>query len=451
MRVGASRYSIRHWGIAIVLAGLFIVAAAPEAGAVPSFSRQTGDPCAACHVGAFGFQLTPRGRQFKLDGYTDTKSDYTWTPPISGMAVGSFTHTEKKSAEPIPHYDRNDNFALDEASLFIAGKIAGPVGAFIQGTYEDPERNAQLDNVDIRVAHAFNIKDVDVTLGATINNNPTVQDLWNSTPAWGFPFASSPFAPEVPGTVIEGRLEQTVVGMTFYSMIANTVYVEAGGYKSLSRDAVDGIGIDPLETDRIKGTSPYWRVALQQDWGSQYASIGTFGLFTELYPGRDRSNGTDKFTDIGFDFTYQFLGTRQHILQTNITYIHEFQNLDASQKAGDAQNTHNHLNSFKINGSYYYDNTYGLTLGYFNTWGSHDALLFEDNRVDKPNTEGFIIQADFTPFGKEGSLLGPWANLRFAIQYTAYTKFNGSESNFDGSGRKASDNNTLFLYTWLAF
>jgi len=42
----------------------------PEAAeAVPSYAVQTGQPCAACHVGAFGPQLRQLGRDFKLYGY----------------------------------------------------------------------------------------------------------------------------------------------------------------------------------------------------------------------------------------------------------------------------------------------------------------------------------------------------------------------------------------------
>ena len=46
-----------------------IVLASKPASALPSFARQTGQPCATCHNGAFP-QLTPFGRQFKLNGYT---------------------------------------------------------------------------------------------------------------------------------------------------------------------------------------------------------------------------------------------------------------------------------------------------------------------------------------------------------------------------------------------
>ena len=39
----------------------------------------------------------------------------------------------------------------------------------------------------------------------------------------------------------------------------------------------------------------------------------------------------------------------------------------------------------------------------------------------------------------------PWQNLQLAAQYTGYTRFNGGSTNYDGSGRNASANNTVYL------
>ncbi|CAK0777762.1 hypothetical protein CCP4SC76_6470006 [Gammaproteobacteria bacterium] len=43
------------------------------------------------------------------------------------------------------------------------------------------------------------------------------------------------------------------------------------------------------------------------------------------------------------------------------------------------------------------------------------------------------------------------AVFKVTDQYTAYGKFNGASRNYDGSGRDASDNNTLFGFLWTAF
>src|ERR1700746_2645392 len=52
--------------------------------ALPSYARQTGQQCAACHNGFP--ELTPYGRLFKLNGYTFTGGTSN-LPPIAVMAI----------------------------------------------------------------------------------------------------------------------------------------------------------------------------------------------------------------------------------------------------------------------------------------------------------------------------------------------------------------------------
>jgi hypothetical protein len=58
--------------VSAALVFLAILLLGGEAGAVPPFATQTGQPCTACHIGGFGPQLTPLGRAFKIGGYTQT-------------------------------------------------------------------------------------------------------------------------------------------------------------------------------------------------------------------------------------------------------------------------------------------------------------------------------------------------------------------------------------------
>ena len=67
----------------------FLLAAEP-ANALPSYARQTGQPCAACHT--IIPELTPFGRRFKIGGYTLQGGDWQG-PPIAAMYVAGFTHT----------------------------------------------------------------------------------------------------------------------------------------------------------------------------------------------------------------------------------------------------------------------------------------------------------------------------------------------------------------------
>src|ERR1700686_1642475 len=119
MRVkGRSKY-IRK--TAAGLLALFVVAGARNANAVSAYAVQTAQPCSACHVGGFGPQLTPFGRQFKLEGYTLRGTD-EFTLPVSAMAVASYLHTNAdQPTSPAPHYGTNDNFTIDQANIFIAG------------------------------------------------------------------------------------------------------------------------------------------------------------------------------------------------------------------------------------------------------------------------------------------------------------------------------------------
>src|SRR5690242_5598859 len=85
---------------------VLVLAAAP-ARAVPSFALQTGQECAACHVGAFGPQLTPYGREFKLEGYVESARS-GFHLPLAAMAIGSFTHTDKgQRGGAAPHFDKD--------------------------------------------------------------------------------------------------------------------------------------------------------------------------------------------------------------------------------------------------------------------------------------------------------------------------------------------------------
>src|SRR5712691_10496349 len=210
--------ALRHmwWGTSLALL-LTMLGVASRAAALPSYSWQTGQPCAQCHVQAFGPALTSFGRQFKLNGYVWDRPDYFFIP-LAATIQTSFTHTA--AAQPggaTPHTHANDNGVLDQLSLYYAGKILPHVGAFVQGTYDGVAGQAALDNADIRFANQGTLAGTPLVYGVSLNNNPTVQDVWNTTPAWGFPYASSPVAPTPAAvTLIDGTVAQQVLGLTAY-------------------------------------------------------------------------------------------------------------------------------------------------------------------------------------------------------------------------------------------
>ncbi|MDE2366500.1 MAG: cytochrome C, partial [Betaproteobacteria bacterium] len=336
-----------------VLVSITIMLASGEVNALPSFARQTGMSCSACHVQAFGPGLTPTGRNFKLYGYTDVSEDRTGFIPIAGMIRGSFTHTS--SGQPGGAADRfgpNNNATIDEASIFYAGRITSKIGAFVQGTYDGVSNTGALDNTDIRLADYADLAGSRLVYGISVNNNPTVQDLWNTTPAWGFPWSSSPLAPTPAAGLFIESLGAQVVGATIYTMWNNLLYIEGGAYTSLPRNVQQGIGTFNVGQNRIDGGAPYWRVALQRNWHGHYGAIGSFGMRANANPQRMQGAGTDQYTDFGFDATYQYLVNPRHIFELNATYVREHRDLNASAALGFAEKKHGSLDVVRVRTGY---------------------------------------------------------------------------------------------------
>jgi hypothetical protein len=437
--------------IGALVAGFFAVALlAPAADAVPAFAAKTGMHCSACHVGGFGPQLTPVGRAFKLAGYTMDAGAFTF--PVSAMAVASYLNTAKgQDPAPAPHYSPNDNVTLDQASLFLAGGIGDHFGGLAQFTYDGVARHFSWDNLDIRLTDQETVYGTNVQYGLSFNNNPSIQDPWNSLPAWGYPYTGSSLAPSpAASTIFNGGLAQAVLGTTVYALWDQTIYTEAGAYWTPSDGFLKAFGADS-GPGPIDGAAPYVRVAYQQDYGDQNFEIGAFGFFPSLHPGGDTTAGTtDNYNDYGIDGSYQFLGDNQNIYTVNARYTHEQQGLGASQFLGLAANRKNTLDDLRFDASYYWHNELGGTVQWFDTWGSADSALYADAANFKPDSNGFVFQLDATPWGNENSPLGERFNLRVGLQYTLYTKFDGAVKNYDGAGRSASDNNTLRLFTWFA-
>ena len=425
-----------------------------SARAVPSFARQTGQPCAACHVGAFGPQLTAFGRQFKLLGYTLKTGDGP-DAPLAAMLVESFTHTLKAQTEPpADGFSRNNNVEMEQASVFFAGRLSDHLGTFSQVTYSQNGSALGWDNVDVRYARTFARDHEGGIWGVSLNNNPTVSDVFNTAPAWLYPYMSADLAPSSPEQpVLFGALGGQVLGLSGYLQLNGSLYAELGGYRSLSPAFLRKVNAD--FDGRLGGITPYARLAYTWNVRGGTLTLGGFALDVKRgLAGEDPAGHAvalpgpeDRFHDVGVDSTWQWTGDDQ-LVTVNALYVHERQRLDASFADGDAERLHGDLDALHVNGSYWYRNTWGATLALFADDGSRDALLYAPS--GRPDTRGETLEMDWNPFGKADSWLSPFANLRLGAQYTHYNRFAGRVHNIDGAGRSAGDNDTLFLYSWLA-
>ena len=446
----AGRLGVMAWAIAATSLG-FVALSPIRARAVPAFAVQTGRPCEACHVGGFGPQLTPFGREFKLRGYTLRSN--TFNIPVSAMAVTSYVRTAKDNPGPVArHYASNDNVTLDQASLFLAGGVGTHLGGFVQATYDGVHRNFHWDNLDLRAVTTATVGGVNVVLGASFSNAPTTQDAFNTLAAWGYPYTSSGLAPTPAAGPLIGGLAQTTLGLTSYAWINSEIYLEAGGYQSPGARFLTQAGVDAFNPGAIRGTAPYARIAWQKSFGQSNVEVGAYGLWASLDPGRDETTGlSDSYADTGVDASVQLFPKNKDVITVNARYTHEDQRLNASQALGLAQSRRDRLDEVRADVSYYWRNQVGLTVGAFDTWGSTDSLLYAGNRTFTPDSSGLLFQLDGTPWGAGGSPLGPRFNLRVGMQYTLYTQFDGARSNFDNLRRNASDNDTFRLFTWIAY
>ena len=128
------------------------------------------------------------------------------------------------------------------------------------------------------------------------------------------------------------------------------------------------------------------------------------------------------------------------------TYIHESSNLTATFNSGGARFVPHHLDTFRTDVAYRAGFRFAPAIGYFVTSGTTDSNLYvpqplNGSQTGSPRSQGFT--ANFTYW--------PVMNIRLAAQYTRYLSFNGSGTNYDGAGRNAGDNNSVYLLVGVIF
>jgi hypothetical protein len=173
--------------------------------------------------------------------------------------------------------------------------------------------------------------------------------------------------------------------------------------------------------------------------------VGTSGLSADIYENNDTTMPRDRFRDVGVDAQYQYL-LDPHTVTAQISYIHEKATWGDPLGLG-VDNPSDTLRQFQLKGAYVYQAKYGASLSYNQIAGSTDVGLYggpadvTGNLNGSPNATFWVPEVFWTPV----------QYLRIGAQYWHYTKFNGARSNYDGFGRSASANDTLFVYMWGAY
>jgi hypothetical protein len=437
-----------------VMVVLFATVNPPRVMAVPSFARQTGLPCSGCHYNPP--ELNPAGRRFKLLGYVDRADDTKVVKadggkkraaldllaslPLSAWLETSFTSVKS----PVPGTQNGSVEMPQDISLFLSGAWTTHVGSFMQVTYDTQDDHFGIDNTDVRYANKTNIAGKELVFGLNVNNNPTIEDLWNSTPAWGYPFVADDWAPTPTAAPIVASLGQDVAGFGGYAMWNNHLYLDATLYRSQHVGAAQpnpgtDFGIN------VRGLAPYWRVAYQQLTGKTQYEVGTYGMHMRSSPNAI-TGIEDEFTDWAVDAQIDRTLFKTDVLSLRGTYIRENSNLAAMAALGQASPGSHHLNTVTANAEYHFGNRVSGAFGWFDTHGTVDPLLYPQDAVGgsangDPRSSGYIANFSYWP----------WQNVQLSAQYTGYTRFNGGSTNYDGADRNASGNNTVYLVARFVF
>ncbi|HET9114424.1 MAG TPA: cytochrome C [Burkholderiales bacterium] len=447
--ISAPRLIIRKLNLGrlfVGLAALMVALLSGNAQAVPAFARQTGQNCLACHAGGNFPELTPYGRLFKLTGYTIGKR----TIPLAVMGVFGSTNVKGPTPTGPGHTATDGSLTFDTGSLFVAGKITDKSGVFAQFTYNnysgDTGASGQVgsDNTDFRYADQLINGDQNFIYGFDVNNNPGVEDVWNSTPAWGYNVVpiSTGFGPaSLP--IIDQGLAQQAIGTGAYLYWNKTVYAEISGYRT-------GDGVYSFMTQgngqqiNIKGENPYLRLALTHDWGAQNIMLGySYFDVDEYVPGMQ--NLTNHYRDNTIDFQYQYL-LDPHTFTVEMTRTNETVNY------GDAGAVPDTINSMMAKATYTYEAKYGAALSYFNISNSSNNISNAN-----PNYNPGAIAGEFgSQTGTEGwtpeVFWLPVQNVRIGVQYTMFNRVDGVATGAaDSFNGKASGDNQVVFYVWGAY
>jgi hypothetical protein len=499
---GGGRSRRRIWPGSLIRAALVAVAGIllmQSAQALPIFARQTGQNCVSCHAGGQFPELTQYGRLFKLTGYT--MGDRV-AVPLSAMGVLSLSKVAdtSKSDDPAGDFQKNGDPIFATGSIFTGGKVTDNLGAFVQVTYDNyagqatgpdgqPGRfqgHTAADNMDFRFADRFIGPANDLIYGVSVNNNVSVSDPWNTAAAWmqyvPVPSPTSSRFIDGTGPFPSYGLGQ-VRGLNAYLYWNQTVYAELGAYATANKGfSFMSTGTPDSQTSRLSGNNPYWRFALTHQYRAHNFMLGTSGMLAHVYDnGSDMSdpNNLGRIKSVGVDAQYQYI-LDPHTVTAQIAFMRQTINYSANTIANAASpyflsdgvtpvaaaNPSDVTNTLRAKVSYIYQAKYGGSLSFFNLTGTTNTL----NQTSGFDTNGQITSTDplgtgITSTRVSGNLSGnpatrgytyeafwlPIQNVRVGVQYTMYDKFNGATDNYDGFGRNARDNNSLFLYVWGAY
>lgn len=258
------------------------------------------------------------------------------------------------------------------------------------------------------------------------------------------------------------------------------LYLEAGDYRTAKGlFSFMKAGLHDADVTKLRGDNPYLRVALNHAWGANTLMVGATHMTSRVY---DTSLGSldaasvHRYRDLSLDMQYQYL-LDPHAWTAQLVYSREKHDypaalagldvpfVDAAGNALPVTSASDRTRLLRARLSYVWQARYGGGVSLFDLTGSTNSA----NQSSGYDPESLTITSDATasapstrvngnlsgnPATRGATIEGFWMplqNIRIGLQFTGYVKYNGARLNYDGFGRNARDNNSLFLYAWAAY
>jgi len=371
--------------------------------AVPSFARQFGKPCSACHT--VWPRLNVTGRDFKLTAYTDTAEDYERMEkdnldllrysPLS-LSIISLPYTKDDT-------NRAETLIPDEVALFYAGRITPNIGAFIEPVLA-PDFNFEFaklatykriwsgsatigavgGKMDVGGADPYNT--IRFTSYHTLNLPAVLDEEHVRSSGDFFAFGST----ENVGIVLNGKF------------INNMIYAAAGGFRGHETN-------DPWDF--------FGRLAFEYPL-TYYAFLEVGGY---LYDGKERyetASGSGTF----YESNVNRYGVDLSLQIDKVPHTVDIIGLYMKGKDEDLDDTPG--NDVKFKGfygeiTYFYQRMYGVTVAYDYMSSDEDPSL---------NKKGPVFNVSYMP----------WLNTKIAFEYGVF--------NIEGDDNNEQYNLLVHLY-----
>ena len=273
---------------------------------------------------------------------------------------------------------------------------------------------------------------------------PAIDNQWLALPAWDSPGAMPVYRSMADAEAFADDPGSPSFDVGGYDpMWDDTKFSEFSAYGGLERDALRVAGMRAIDgSDGTSGSIPYGRLTVQRDFldGQQQLALGAYGTQVGVRQTAISSFGDDSYTDVAADGAWRWISHPERDISdafsAHLLVVHEDESLVASHAIFGTRRTDD-LTMLRGDASWSWGGNIAPVVQYFRITGSSDPVRL-GTPDGSPNSNGFIGEIDYQPSDNARSPLN-WFHVRLSLQFVAY-------SEFDGSSRNASHNNTVLLH-----